>query len=110
MMSSGEIYFFLKVFKATARAIYQPVILPSFSKERLHVISFLQVVMSPESRAHYSEPRKDSSPKFSVGWLGISTYCFYLTTVMFWSCRLICCNLLMVASSPLILFSNSLIL
>lgn len=67
MMSSGEISFFLKVFTATARAIYQPVILPSFSKERRQVISFLQVVMSPESKAHSREPRKASSPKFSVG-------------------------------------------
>lgn len=72
MMSSGEIYFFLKVFIATAKAIYQPVILPSFSKDRLQVINFLQVVMSPESNAHYSEPKKASSPKFSVGWLGTS--------------------------------------
>jgi hypothetical protein len=63
-MSSGAIYFFLKVFIPTARAIYQPVILPSFRRDLLHDMSFLQVLMSPESSAHYKEPKKAYSPRF----------------------------------------------
>ena len=64
MISSGEIYFFLKVFIPTARAISQPVILPNLSKDLLQVISFLQVLISPASRAHYNDPKNAYSPKF----------------------------------------------
>jgi hypothetical protein len=71
-MSSGDISFFLNVFMPTAKAISQPVILPSFNNDLLQVISFLQVLISPESSAHSRDPRKAYSPRFSVGWLGIS--------------------------------------
>ena len=67
MISSGEIYFFLKVLIPTAKAIYQPVILPNFNKDLLHVISFLHVLISPASRAHYNDPKNAYSPRFYVG-------------------------------------------
>lgn len=66
-MSSEQIYLRLKVFIPTERAIYQPAIRPSFSRERRQVTSFLQVAMSPASNAHSSEAKKAYSPIFYVG-------------------------------------------
>jgi hypothetical protein len=57
MISSGEIYFFLNVLIPTAKAISQPVILPNLSKDLLHDINFLQVLISPASRAHSNDPK-----------------------------------------------------
>lgn len=83
MMSSGVIYFFLNVLMPTAKAISQPVILPSLRSDLLQETSFLHVLMSPESRAHYKDAKNAYSPKFSVGWLAKSSYFRSVATVTF---------------------------
>ncbi len=65
-MSSYEISHFLKVFNPTERATSHPAILPSFNKDLLHFINFLQLYVSPASKAHYSELKNAYSLKFYV--------------------------------------------
>jgi len=71
-MSSYDIYFFLKVLIPTARAVSHPAILPSFKIDFLHAINFLQVLISPDYKAHYRDARNVYSPIFSVGSFAIS--------------------------------------
>lgn len=108
-MSSGVISFFLKVFMPTAKAIYHPVILPSFSSDLRHPMSLLHVLISPESRAHSNDPKNAYSPRFSVGWLEISISYFSLMTDIFWLWMLMVCSLLMVVYRVLILAYSSFI-
>jgi hypothetical protein len=82
-MSSYDIYFFLKVFIPTASAVSQPAILPSFKRDFLQVINFLQVLISPDSKAHYKDAKNASSPIFSVGIFPTSISYLLLTIEMF---------------------------
>lgn len=88
IMSSYDIYFFLKVLIPTARAVSQPAILPSFKIDFLHAINFLHVLMSPDYKAHYRDAKNAYSPIFSIGIFAISISYLSLMIEMFWLLKL----------------------